>query len=115
MIVVAGKNSNRAGEKITNKYTVIVYIFLKFIYCTDVFWLFPGNSQGACYMVQWKNTVYIFQDTFIYVIVLQFQLSLTTVHYVFQSSHNHDCVLYMAWSLCRLLPVSYVSSDVSPC
>jgi hypothetical protein len=28
-----------------------------------MFRLFPSNHQGACYMVQRKNNVYIFQDT----------------------------------------------------
>ena len=44
-----------------------------FIYRTHMFRLFPSHHQGACYMVQRKNNVYIFQDTVIYISVLQFQ------------------------------------------
>ena len=47
--------------------------FLKiylFIYRRDMFQLFPSHHQGACYMVQQKNNVYIFQDTVIYISVL---------------------------------------------
>jgi hypothetical protein len=40
---------------------------------TDMFLLFPSRHQGACYMVQQKNSVYIFQDTVIYISVLQLQ------------------------------------------
>jgi hypothetical protein len=50
------------GEKVTNKRTVIAYNFLQFIYRTYMFRLFPSHHQGACYMVQRKNNVYIFQD-----------------------------------------------------
>jgi hypothetical protein len=67
------KNTHKqlTGEKVTNKCTVIVYRFLKFIYLfiyrTDMFRLFPSHHQGACYMVQRKNNVYVFQDTVIYI------------------------------------------------
>jgi hypothetical protein len=39
-----------------------------------MFWLYPIHHQGACYKVQQKNNVYIFQDTVIYISVLQFQI-----------------------------------------
>jgi hypothetical protein len=32
-----------------------------------MFRLFPSHNQGACYMVQRKKNVYIFQDTVIYI------------------------------------------------
>ena len=35
--------------------------------------LFPSHDQGACYMVQRKNNVYISQDTVIYISVFQLQ------------------------------------------
>jgi hypothetical protein len=41
-----------------------------FIYRTVMFRLIPTHYQGACYMVQLKNNVYIFQDTVIYISVL---------------------------------------------
>jgi hypothetical protein len=47
-----------------------------FIYHTDMFRLFLSHHQGACYMVQWKNNVYILQDTIIYISVLQFQFTI---------------------------------------
>ena len=36
---------------------------------------FPSNHQGACYMAQRKNNVYIFQDTVIYISAVQFQFT----------------------------------------
>ena len=54
-----------------------------------MFWLFRGHSQGACYMVQWKNAVYIFQVTVIYIIVLQFQFT-----GLYKNGHN--------WLMCML-------------
>ena len=55
-------------------YFLKVYLFIYlFIYHTDMFRLFPSHHQGAYYMVERKNNVYIFQDTFIYVSVLRFQ------------------------------------------
>jgi hypothetical protein len=41
-----------------------------------MFRLFPNHHQGACYMVQRKNNVYIFQDTVIYISVLQLQFNI---------------------------------------
>ena len=68
------------GEKVINKCTVTVYLFLKFIYLlihrTDIFRLFPSHIHGACYMVQRKNNVYIFQDTVIYISVFQFRFTM---------------------------------------
>ena len=43
-----------------------------FIYHTDMFRLFPTHYQGAYYIVQQKNNVYILQDTVVYISVLQF-------------------------------------------
>jgi hypothetical protein len=41
-----------------------------------MFRLFPSHHQGACYMAQRKKNVYIFQDTVIYIRVLQFQFTM---------------------------------------
>ena len=66
------------GEKVTNKCTVIVYLFLKYIYLftTPTFRIFPSHHQSACYVAQRKNNVYIFQDAVIYISVLQFQFTI---------------------------------------
>jgi hypothetical protein len=43
--------TQQTGERVTNKFTVIVYRFLKCIYLShDMFRLFPIHHQGACYM-----------------------------------------------------------------
>ena len=72
--------SELTGEKVTNKCTVIVNLFLKFIYLfiyrTDMFRLFPSHHDGACYTVQRKKNFYIFQDTVIYISVIQFQFTM---------------------------------------
>ena len=47
-----------------------------------MFRLFPSHYQGACYMVQRKNSLYIFQDKVIY-------LSVKNNVYIFQ-----DTVIY---------------------
>jgi hypothetical protein len=58
-------------SKITNKCTANVYLKIYlYIYCIDRFQLFCSH-WGACYMVQQKNNVYIFQDTVIYIRVLK--------------------------------------------
>ena len=67
------------GEKVTNNCSVIVYLFLKFIYLfiyrTDKFRLFLSRHQGACYMVQRKKKCVYFEYTVIYISVLQFQFT----------------------------------------
>jgi hypothetical protein len=50
----------------------VIFIYL-FIYRTDTFRLFSSHHQGACYLVQRKNNVYIFQGAIIYISV-QLQL-----------------------------------------
>jgi hypothetical protein len=47
-----------------------------FIYRTDMFRLFLSHHQSACYIVQRKNNVYTFQDTVVYISVLQFQCTM---------------------------------------
>ena len=53
--------------------------FLKIIYLciyhTNMFRLFFSHDQEACYMVQQKNNVHIFQDTVIDIRVFQFQFT----------------------------------------
>ena len=51
--------------------TGIVHLFLKCIYLFIAPTCF-GHSL-ACYVVQRKNNVYVFQDTVVYISVLQFQ------------------------------------------
>jgi hypothetical protein len=57
-----------------------MYLFLNFIYLfiyrNGMFLLLPIHRQGACYMVQRKNNVYIFQDTVIYISGIQFQFTM---------------------------------------
>ena len=69
-----------AGEKVTNKNTGIVYLFLKFIYLfIYLFIALPcfgyslviSRVPVICY--NRRNKVYIFQDTVIYISVLRFQ------------------------------------------
>jgi non-ribosomal peptide synthetase component E (peptide arylation enzyme) len=60
----------------------VLKIYL-FIYRTDMFRLFPSHHQGACYMVQRKNNVCIFQDItsyLHYISVLQFQFTMCYLH-----------------------------------
>jgi hypothetical protein len=40
-----------------------------------MFRLFPNHHEGACYMVQRKKNVYIYQYTVIYISVIQLQFT----------------------------------------
>ena len=42
-----------------------IYLFTR-IFRTDMFRLALSHLQGACYMVQWKNNVYVFQDSYLH-------------------------------------------------
>jgi hypothetical protein len=69
-----------------------------FIYRTDMFRLFPSHHQGACYMAQRKNILYVFQDTIIYINILQMHTPLHRyVHKHLISNlllclHNINCI-----------------------
>ena len=65
-------NWRKSNQQMHCNWVYFLKIYL-FINRTDMFLLFPSRHQGACYMVQRKNNVYIFQDTVINISVLQLQ------------------------------------------
>jgi hypothetical protein len=60
-------NWRKSNQQMHWNFMSFLKIYL-FIYRTNMFRLFCSHHQGACYMVQWKNNMYIFQDTVIYII-----------------------------------------------
>jgi hypothetical protein len=99
------------GDKVTNKYTVIMYLSLKYIYLfisyrAHMFRLFPSHHQGACYMVQRKNNVFVFKIR-LFTLVL---LSLNLLCVCYFNTRFQFTVCLVTHSVRRIKPLKKFSS-----